>query len=89
MVLTEAPAVAPLPPVNQRPTSIRATEHDSFWSISQRVYGVGDYYKALYSHNRDRVRRPDTIPVGLEVATPSPEDLRLLYPHLCPEADTR
>ncbi|MFV1968073.1 MAG: LysM peptidoglycan-binding domain-containing protein [Pirellulaceae bacterium] len=86
---TALPSVVRPPVPNQRPASIPATEHDSFWNISLRVYGVGDYYKALYYHNRERVRRPDMIQPGLAIVTPSPDELRRLYPHLCPEPENR
>jgi hypothetical protein len=66
------------------PASVRTLQQDSFWDISRRVYGVGDYYKALYYHNRQRVRRPDSIDAGLEILTPPEAELRTLYPALCP-----
>jgi hypothetical protein len=59
---------------------------DTFWTISQRVYGTADYYKALYQHNRDRFRRPDRLPIGARVATPPAEELCRLYPQLAPLA---
>jgi nucleoid-associated protein YgaU len=59
---------------------------DTFWTISQRVYGSADYYKALYQHNRDRFRRPDRLPIGARVATPPAEELCRLYPRLAPLA---
>jgi nucleoid-associated protein YgaU len=69
----------------QHPSSVPALQQDSFWDISLRVYGVGDYYKALYYHNRQRVRRPDRIEPGLEILTPPATELRNLYPELCPQ----
>ena len=45
--------------------------NDSFWKISQRVYGDGSYFRALYEHNRHRFPNPDSLPVGKLVDTPS------------------
>jgi len=81
-----APKEENVRPERVRPESVRTEEQDSFWDISVRAYGVGDFYRALYYHNRQRVPRPDQIPGGLEIATPHPDQLRRLYPGLCPDS---
>jgi hypothetical protein len=53
---------------------------DSFWTISERVYGSGAYYRALFRHNEAKVLRPDQLRAGVEVRTPSLEVLQELYP---------
>jgi nucleoid-associated protein YgaU len=68
------------------PLRVQTRENDSFWSISERVYGTGAYYKALYQVNRDRVPLPDRIPAGLEILTPPRAELHRLYPDLCQSA---
>ena len=68
------------------PSGYVVTEHqDSFWRISERVYGTGKYYKALYQHNRRAVLRPDQLEAGIQIATPPLDELRSLYPQLCPD----
>lgn len=63
---------------------VQTTENDSFWLIAERVYGEGAWFKALYAHNRQRFPQPDRLPAGVDVETPTPEELRSLYPQLCP-----
>jgi nucleoid-associated protein YgaU len=58
--------------------------NDSFWWISQRAYGRGDLYKALYMHNRHRFPHPDRLPEGQIVDTPSVNELYQSYPQFCP-----
>lgn len=67
-----------------RPTSLITKRNDSLWSIAERAYGQGVYYRALFAHNRERIARPDLIPEGVEVQLPPLEELRRLYPDLCP-----
>ncbi|MEQ8786328.1 MAG: hypothetical protein RIC55_08510 [Pirellulaceae bacterium] len=90
----EAPSAYPpvsAPPPSQQEASasedsVIVAPDDTFWTISVRVYGTGDFYKALYHHNRDRFRRPDRLPIGARVAVPSAAELRQLYPALAPLA---
>lgn len=74
----ETPAV----PVATRalPEFVLTDAEDSFWSISERVYGSGVYYRALFRHNEAKVLRPDQLRAGVEVRTPSLEVLKKLYP---------
>jgi nucleoid-associated protein YgaU len=69
-----------------RPHGIITRANDSLWMISERAYGVGLYYRALFAFNRDRVARPDRIEPGIELVTPPVDQLRRLYPDLCPAA---
>ena len=75
------PLVPPAPP---EPGTVIIGPGDTFFKIAERVYGSGDYYKALYQHNRDRYRRPDRLPIGDKVRTPPVEELQRRYPELCP-----
>ena len=81
--LSETPTV----PVAARPLPqfVLSDSEDSFWSISERVYGSGAYYRALFRHNEAKVLRPDQLRPGVEVTTPSLEVLRELYPSDFPE----
>jgi nucleoid-associated protein YgaU len=69
-------------PVATRPLPefVLTDSEDSFWSISERVYGSGVYYRALFRHNEAKVLRPDQLRPGVEVKTPALEVLRELYP---------
>jgi len=66
------------------PRRLVTDANDSFWSISERAYGTGTYYRALFRHNRLRVLRPDQLRAGLEIEVPSTSLLRQLYPADCP-----
>jgi len=62
------------------PELVLTRPEDSFWSISERVYGSGTYYRALFRHNEANVLRPDQLRAGVEVRTPPLEVLRERYP---------
>ncbi len=59
---------------------------DSHWTIAQRVYGDGNYFRALYKHNRHEFPHPDDLPTGRLVKVPPVEHLRQQYPDMCPRA---
>jgi nucleoid-associated protein YgaU len=61
---------------------------DSYWKISERFYGSGAYFKAVYEHNRRSIRDPDRLQAGVDLNIPDEATLRRLYPELCP-AGTR
>ncbi|QDU97859.1 LysM peptidoglycan-binding domain-containing protein [Lignipirellula cremea] len=69
-----------LPPAQTLP-------NDSFWMISERAYGTGVYFKALYQHNRDQFPYPDRLPTGAPLQIPPLAELQVLYPDLCPEPE--
>ncbi len=58
---------------------------DTLWSISEKVYGTGGYFKALAAHNRAGLPRSDQLTVGGQVAVPSTDQLERDYPSLCPK----
>ncbi len=57
---------------------------DTLWSISEKVYGTGGYFKALAARNRSMLPRSDKLTVGTQVAVPPTTDLERDYPALCP-----
>jgi hypothetical protein len=75
--------LAPVEP-DVPPRRVFTNENDSLWRISERVYGHGGYFKALYELNRLRVHRPDRLPRGIEILTPPASELRRLLPASCP-----
>jgi hypothetical protein len=72
-----------LPNATRQPVVI-TKQDDSLWTISEQTYGQGGYYRALFAVNKDRIPRPDRIQAGTEIQTPPLEELRQLYPDLCP-----
>ncbi|MBX7167853.1 MAG: LysM peptidoglycan-binding domain-containing protein [Pirellulales bacterium] len=57
---------------------------DNYWVISQKIYGNGAYFKALFEHNRDRYPRANRLRVGDVISTPPAETLAATYPQLMP-----
>lgn len=80
---------------NQRPVSMRENTGkyhvepgDTFWTISQKMYGEGGFFKALQEHNRGRIPVASQLDVGDEISTPSADELRSKYSGLCPKVRT-
>ena len=63
--------------------------NDSYWTISERVYGSGGYFRALAEQNRGKAARPDRLPPGLVISTPPVAQLEKDYPDLCPRPNRR
>ncbi len=63
--------------------------NDSYWTISERVYGSGAYFRALAEQNRGKAARPDRLPPGLLISTPPVARLEKDYPDLCPRPNRR
>jgi len=59
--------------------------NDTFWTISQQVYGSGSFFKALARHNEEEYPAADQLAVGDIVETPSMQELMQAYPDLCPK----
>jgi nucleoid-associated protein YgaU len=65
-------------------TSVEIRPGDSFWLISERAYGTGAYFKALYRFHEASIAEPDRLPVGQSLEIPSLETLRELFPEDVP-----
>jgi nucleoid-associated protein YgaU len=63
--------------------------NDSYWTISERVYGSGAYFRALAEVNRGKAARPDRLPPGLLISTPPVAQLEKDYPDFCPRPNRR
>jgi nucleoid-associated protein YgaU len=63
--------------------------NDSYWTISERVYGSGAYFRALAEQNRGKAARPDRLPPGLLISTPPVAQLEKDYPDYCPRPNRR
>ena len=58
--------------------------NDNYWEISRKLYGTGDFFKALFEHNRAQFPRPDQLRPGAVITCPSVAALVQTYPDLCP-----
>nr|NIL99070.1 LysM peptidoglycan-binding domain-containing protein [Planctomycetales bacterium]NIM10179.1 LysM peptidoglycan-binding domain-containing protein [Planctomycetales bacterium]NIN09605.1 LysM peptidoglycan-binding domain-containing protein [Planctomycetales bacterium]NIN78726.1 LysM peptidoglycan-binding domain-containing protein [Planctomycetales bacterium]NIO35903.1 LysM peptidoglycan-binding domain-containing protein [Planctomycetales bacterium] len=63
----------------------RVMPNDNFWTIAEKLYGSGNYFKALKHYNRQRYPVAEQLAVGDEVLAPSKAELLKLYPDLCPK----
>ena len=79
---TSAPLTSP--PLRRNDESYVVEPNDNFWSISEKVYGTGHYFKALQEHNRHSYPQPDLLQPGDIVSTPSTDMLLKRYSDLCP-----
>jgi nucleoid-associated protein YgaU len=61
--------------------------NDSYWTISQRVYGTGAYFKALAAHNQQRYPQAERLRTGDVLSVPPADFLAQNYPDLCPRAE--
>ncbi len=58
---------------------------DSYWTISEKVYGTRGYYQALAEQNRGKVGNVDRLTPGDLIEAPSVAQLEKAYPELCPK----
>lgn len=58
--------------------------NDTFWRISETLYGNGAYFKALAEHNREKYPQEDKLDVGDVILAPTQAELEQTYPELCP-----
>ncbi len=59
--------------------------NDNFWTISEKVYGNGGYFKAIYEYNRRQHPRPERLQVGETLDVPDSARLQKDFPDLCPK----
>ena len=63
-------------------------EGDNFWSVAQKIYGDGRYFRALYKYNETTVPGFDSLMPGTRLGTPAKSDFVKLWPNLCPDEDS-
>ena len=69
--VAEAPAKAAPPPVKESaPAMYTVTQGDSLYGISTKVYGTPRHYEKIYEANRDRIKDPNTLQVGINLKLP-------------------
>jgi nucleoid-associated protein YgaU len=59
--------------------------NDNYWTVSEKVYGTGGYFKAIYEHNRRQHAQSDRLQVGDALDVPEVAVLQQMYPDLCPK----
>ncbi len=59
--------------------------NDNYWTISEKVYGAGGYFKAIFEHNRRQHPFAERLQVGETLLTPDVATLQRDYPDLCPK----
>jgi nucleoid-associated protein YgaU len=59
--------------------------NDSYWTISEKLYGSGAYFKALAEANKKKYSNQDSLQVGDLIAAPDVATLEKNYPDLCPK----
>jgi nucleoid-associated protein YgaU len=62
-----APAPAAPPPA---PRTYRVASGDTLSRISSRYYGTATRWQDIYNANRDQLRSPDVLPLGVELKIP-------------------
>jgi nucleoid-associated protein YgaU len=60
--------------------------NDNYWTVSEKVYGTGGYFKAVYEHNRRQHSQSDRLQVGDVLDVPEVAMLEQMYPALCPKS---
>jgi nucleoid-associated protein YgaU len=78
-------ASAAITPTAPAGGSYTVEPNDNYWIISEKVYGSGNYFKALEYHNRQHFPRGDLLRTGDVVSVPTVETLMTSYPKLCPK----
>lgn len=59
--------------------------NDSYWAVSEKLYGTGAYFQALAEYNAKRHPETKRLNVGDTILAPTKEELQEAYPELCPK----
>jgi nucleoid-associated protein YgaU len=77
------------PPPQRDDGKYEVQPNDSYWTISERLYGTGAYFKALAQQNRGKGGSEDQLQPGSLILAPTVAELEKSYPDLCPKANHR
>jgi nucleoid-associated protein YgaU len=83
--ITAVAAQAPIAQGPSEPGQYVVQPNDNFWTISEKVYGVGAFFKALQRFNAAEFPQSRRLQVGDVVAVPPTATLRQKFPDLCPK----
>jgi nucleoid-associated protein YgaU len=79
----------PLPAPRRDDGKYEVQPNDSYWTISERLYGMGVYFKALAQHNRGKNEGDERLQPGQLILAPTLAELEKSYPDLCPKPSRR
>ena len=77
------------PPPRRDDGKYEVQPNDSYWTISEQLYGTGAYFKALAQHNRGKGAGEDRLQPGELILAPTVAELEKSYPDLCPKPSRR
>lgn len=77
---------APATDASHKPGQYVVQADDNYWTVSEKVYGTGGYFKAIYEHNRRQHSQSDHLQVGDVLDVPDVATLEQMYPDLCPKS---
>jgi nucleoid-associated protein YgaU len=63
--------------------------NDTYWTISQKLYGTTAYFKALAHHNANMGTDEERLKPGELILAPPVAELEKAYPGLCPRPSRR
>lgn len=77
----------PACPPSDKPTPVYKVQMDeTYWSISEKLYGSIRYFNALAEYNRHRIPNPKHLRTGMIILVPEAEELERMYAKLIPGA---
>ncbi|MGY8748714.1 MAG: hypothetical protein ACKVHR_11765 [Pirellulales bacterium] len=87
---TKFTAPKPIPDANSTEKSLKLQTYktqtgDTYWSVSEKAYQDGRYFRALFRYNQSMHADYELIP-GLELITPAKSELEERWPEECPIA---
>jgi nucleoid-associated protein YgaU len=77
------------PPPRREDGKYEVQPNDSYWTISEALYGTGAYFKALAQHNRGGDAGESQLQPGSLILAPQVAELEKSYPDLCPKPSRR
>ncbi len=77
------------PPQRRDDGKYEVQPNDSYWTISEKLYGMGAYFKALAQHNSEKGVSEERLRPGALIFAPELADLEKSYPDLCPKSSRR
>ena len=66
----EAPAKPAPAPAKEMDRVYTVVQGDSLYGISTKVFGTPRHYERIYEANRDRIKDPNTLQVGINLKMP-------------------
>ena len=77
------------PPARNDDGTYEIQPGDNYWTISEKLYGTGVFFRALAEHNRQAFPEANKLQAGETIEAPGQEELEKSYPDLCPKPEHR